>query len=312
MLRLEGQHVSNYHKEKRYCLRHIAANYYQRYKSDEERIMILRMGNAHRAHEVDALLSELCGKNEQGYNYMLGIPREKWLRAYDGGHRYGHMTTNLTEVINSSLKGTRHLPITSVVKATYYRLATRFVKLSKEAMDWMVAGHIFKPELQQLFHTSAAHANAMGAICFSRHQNQFQVSEYSRPLEGIVQNNYVVDLRHRTCDCDIFQTFKYPCAHVFAACASVHFDVMTLVDPVYRLQTVFKVYRNESFPATRPMTLILHCDTDLHGRPHSTRIHCAEDMIVREPTGQAKHCSICSKPDHTKKKCPLKSGPRIG
>ncbi|KAL4354968.1 hypothetical protein GQ457_06G016140 [Hibiscus cannabinus] len=87
----------------------------------------------------------------------------------------------------------------------------------------------------------------MGVICFSRHQNQFQVSEYSRPLERIVQNNYVVDLRHRTCDCGIFQTFKYLCAHIFAACTSVYFDVMTLVDSIYRLQTVFKVYRNK-FP----------------------------------------------------------------
>lgn len=245
------------------------------------------------------------------------------MRAYDGGHRYGHMTTNLAEAINSSLKGTRHLPITSVVKATYYRLATLFAKLGKEAMDWMAAGHIFKPELQQLFHTSAAHANAMGAICFSRHQNQFQVSEYSRPLEGIVQNNYVVDLRHRTCDCGIFQTFKYPCAHVFAACASVRFDVMTLVDPVYRLQKVFKVYRNEFPPIgnERDPNMIDNgvnilpdpsLRRDIHGRPHSTRIHCAEDMIAREPTGQAKHCSICSRPGHTKKKCPLKTGPRIG
>ena len=75
----------------------------------------------------------------------MGIPREKWLRCYDGGRRYGHMTTNLAEAINSSLKGTRHLPITSVVKATYYRLATLFANLGKEAMDWRAGGHVYHP-----------------------------------------------------------------------------------------------------------------------------------------------------------------------
>ncbi|KAK8547550.1 hypothetical protein V6N12_031687 [Hibiscus sabdariffa] len=202
------------------------------------------------------------------------------------------MTTNLAEAINSSLKGTHHLPITYVVKATYYRLATLFAKLGKDEMDWITTGHIFKPELQELFHTSAAHANAMGVICFSLQQNQFQVSKYSRPLEGIVQNNYVVDLRHRTCDCGIFQTFKYPCKHIFAACASVHFDIMTLLDPIYRLQTIFKVYRNEFPPIgnERDPYMIdnkvkilpdpsLRCDPS--GRPHSTRIQCAKDMIAR-------------------------------
>ncbi|KAL4295829.1 hypothetical protein GQ457_12G017610 [Hibiscus cannabinus] len=69
-----------------------------------------------------------------------------------------------------------------------------------------------------------------------------QVSAYSRPVEDILQNSYIVDLRQRTCDCGIFQTFKYPCVHIFTTCASIHFDAMTLVDPIYQLQTVFKVY----------------------------------------------------------------------
>ena len=189
-------------------------------------------------------------------------------------------------------------------------------------MDWRAGGHVYHPELQQNLHTFTSHANAMGAICFSRYQNKFQVSEYPRPLEGIVQSNYVVDLRERTCDCGIFQTFKYPCAHIFAACASVHFDAFTLVDPVYRLETVYKVYKNDFPPIGNeedPNMIddgpTIQPDPSLrrekHGKPRSTRIYCAEDMIAREPTGQRKHCSICKNPGHTKKTCPQRTGPRI-
>ena len=63
---------------------------------------------------------------------MAGIPREKWTNAYDGGHRYDHMTTNLAEAINSALKGIRNLPITTIVKSMYCRLAKLFATLGKE------------------------------------------------------------------------------------------------------------------------------------------------------------------------------------
>ncbi|KAK8655441.1 hypothetical protein V6N13_108016 [Hibiscus sabdariffa] len=93
------------HIHHRYCLRHIAANYFQKYKSEDERLMLLRMGHSHYVNEVEELLEEIRLRNPAGHGYLLKISREKWLRSFDGGHRYGHMTTNLAEAINSSLKG---------------------------------------------------------------------------------------------------------------------------------------------------------------------------------------------------------------
>ena len=50
------------------------------------------------------------------YNSWLDeIPREKWVQAFDGGHRYGHMTMDLVECINSVLKDACNLPITALV-----------------------------------------------------------------------------------------------------------------------------------------------------------------------------------------------------
>ncbi|KAL4339169.1 hypothetical protein GQ457_08G026110 [Hibiscus cannabinus] len=69
---------------------HIAANFFQKYKSENQCLMLLRM--------------EIRVRNPEGHEYLLKIPREKWLRSFDGGHRYGHMKTNLAEAINSSLK----------------------------------------------------------------------------------------------------------------------------------------------------------------------------------------------------------------
>ncbi|CAK8541809.1 unnamed protein product [Lathyrus sativus] len=53
-------------------------------------------------------------------NWIDNIPREKWVRAFDRGKRWAHMTSNLAEAMNFVLKATKNLPITASVQSTYY------------------------------------------------------------------------------------------------------------------------------------------------------------------------------------------------
>ncbi|GMI65818.1 hypothetical protein HRI_000251100 [Hibiscus trionum] len=305
-----------------FCLRHIAANYLQKYKNRDERQMVLDMGNSHYKQEVADLLEELRTRSKHGAEYLEKIPKEKWLRSYDEGKRYGHMTTNLAEAVNSSLKGVRQLPITSIVKTTYYRLATLFATLGRQATEYMAGGHKVHPDFRTKLHTQLGQSRQMQSTLFSREGHLFRVAEFSRRLEGIQQNAYVVDLRERTCESGIFQTFKYPCAHAIAACTNQRIEYMHMVDPVYLLKTVLNVYEKEfppignevdpnavdTEPIIRPDPALLRAK----GRPRSTRLYCAEDMVEhREKTGQKKHCSICRNPGHSAPKCPNRSAPRI-
>ena len=66
-------------------------------------------------------------------DWLDEIPLEKWIQAFDGGYRYGHMTTNLVKCMNSVLKGTRNLPITALVRMIYFRLAELFARKGREA-----------------------------------------------------------------------------------------------------------------------------------------------------------------------------------
>ena len=76
------------------------------------------------------------------------------------------MTTNLAEAINSSLKGVRHLSITSVVKATYYRLGTLFATLGKQAQEYMEGGHTVHPDLRYKLQAFVQQSNSMNVTCF--------------------------------------------------------------------------------------------------------------------------------------------------
>ncbi|KAE8703397.1 hypothetical protein F3Y22_tig00110472pilonHSYRG00505 [Hibiscus syriacus] len=131
----------------RYCVRHIAANYYGKYKKNDERQLVVRMGYELLPQRFESMLQELFGKNKKGCEYIMDINKEMWTNAYDGGYRYGHMTTNLAEAINSTLKGACHLPVTALVKTTYFRLGQLFAKLGGQALTWMQNGHIYHPRL---------------------------------------------------------------------------------------------------------------------------------------------------------------------
>ncbi|KAH1097252.1 hypothetical protein J1N35_014173 [Gossypium stocksii] len=85
------------------------------------------------------MLANLRSINEVGATFLTNIPFEQWTQSYDGGLRYRHMTINLTKCINSIFKGKRHLPITLMVKETYFCLAAIFPKQA-EKYDGKIKG----------------------------------------------------------------------------------------------------------------------------------------------------------------------------
>ncbi|KAE8671532.1 Type I inositol 1,4,5-trisphosphate 5-phosphatase CVP2 [Hibiscus syriacus] len=131
----------------RYCLRHIAANYHGRYKKNDERQLIVRMSYELLPQTFESMLQDLRAKNEEGYDYISLIDKEMWTNAYDGGYQYGHITTNLAEAINSTLKGARHLLVEALVKIIYFCLGVLFAKLGGQAQTWMQGGHVYHPRL---------------------------------------------------------------------------------------------------------------------------------------------------------------------
>ena len=64
--------------------------------------------------------------NTNVLRWIDNIPLKKWTRTFHNGQRWGHMTTNLVESMNFVFKGIKNIPITSLVRATYFRLGLVF------------------------------------------------------------------------------------------------------------------------------------------------------------------------------------------
>uniref|UniRef100_A0A2N9HNX1 MULE transposase domain-containing protein n=1 Tax=Fagus sylvatica TaxID=28930 RepID=A0A2N9HNX1_FAGSY len=108
------------------------------------------------------------------YDWMR-IPVERWTCSHDGGHRYGAMTTNLVECFNGVLKGSRSLPITAMVKFTFFKLANYFDDRRAKIQDQLNSGEVFSKYAMDKFNRCRAKAGGHTVTMFDRNLGVFEI-----------------------------------------------------------------------------------------------------------------------------------------
>ncbi|PPD92158.1 hypothetical protein GOBAR_DD10900 [Gossypium barbadense] len=136
----------------------------------------------------------------------------------------------------------------------------------------------------------------MNAKLYSYDLETFQVQEYIGRRSSLPPRSYAVDLQSRRCECGIFQTLRYPCAHVHAACTRANLNVEQFIDEIYTFQHALEV-PPPAFEMVPDRSLCRHPK----GRPQVTRIR--NDMDVRE-TGEPKLYTVCQTSGHNRSTCP--------
>ncbi|RYR73297.1 hypothetical protein Ahy_A02g007649 isoform I [Arachis hypogaea] len=167
-------------------IRHIGSNFLRAFKS---RMM----------EEYNINYKRLEERGEAYARWCDAIGLRHWVLAFDEGHRWGHMTTNFVECINSVLKGARNLPVLALVRATYYRLNELFTQKSAESHERKRAGYTYSVFAQQRIEASMQQAGNIVVHRFDRRNEVFEVHEMTS------EKVLVVDLARRTCDCGHFQ-----------------------------------------------------------------------------------------------------------
>ncbi|PPR87773.1 hypothetical protein GOBAR_AA32927 [Gossypium barbadense] len=279
-----------------YCIRHIAVNFHNEYKNRDWRKRIVNMGyelEPHRfRHKLVRLETDMAGYKPSLTQWLSSIEPWQWAQCFDGGYRYGHMTTNLVEAVNFVLRRTRHLLISAIFSATFYRLATLMPKIGLKQAKQLEAGHVYVEKIRNAMKDNTQRARLMNVELYSRNLETFRVTKYINRQSGIPPRSYGVDLRNRQCECGMFQVLRYPCAHVVAACAIYSLNVKQYIDDVYTLEL-----QSSAFEMLPDRSLCRR----VKGRPTITRIR--NDMDVREQVNP-KRCTICRTVGHNRSKCP--------
>ncbi|KAK5832074.1 hypothetical protein PVK06_015874 [Gossypium arboreum] len=245
------------------------------------------------------LESDMEGQKNTSFRQWLGIMEpSQWTQSFDEGFRYGQMTTNLVEGINAVLLKIRHLPISSVFSATFYRLATLMPRMSQQQVNQMEAGHVFVEDVRDVIAANRRMARSMTVEVYSRHTETFRATETIGvdPVYHLDPTELIIEIDD---------------AIAGAACAKVSLNVEHFIDEVYTLARTLRVWENE-FPVlpdlstweVPPTTFKLVPDKglrrNLKGRPQSSRIR--NEMDIREKS-EGKLCGVCRLAGHNRSKC---------
>ncbi|XP_016192851.1 uncharacterized protein LOC107633765 [Arachis ipaensis] len=197
-----------------YCVRHIASNSAANFKSKEAKRHLVNAAYSktqeQAQHYLELISVEDPATSPAMMAWIRGLEPPKWLQHRDEGRRYSHMTMNLSECINSMLKGTRNLPVCAIIKSTYHRLNALFVNKGQQAEAQVACGQIFSQFLQKAILANREGITQMLVTSYDRATSIFTVDEIT-----------VVGAQSR------FRSY---------------------VDDVYQIENVFRVYQMEFSP----------------------------------------------------------------
>lgn len=243
----------------RFCLRHIASNFNERFHDKHLMEMIMKAGHANQLWKFNAIMEAIRNYNSDAGKSLDEIPLEMWTLAYDGGRRYGVMTTHLPACLDVLLKGAQNLPITAMVQSIFIKLAQYFNNRRTKIQAQLKEGQLFSKYAINKFDRYVEKSKRHTVTIFDREHGTFQIWISMNP--GIVNRgndsqvrtgfgfasrgdrSQAVKLDERTCSCGKWQIFKIPCSHVIASCHAVLLNGHQFIDPCYRLAEQLACYK---------------------------------------------------------------------
>ncbi|XP_052117385.1 uncharacterized protein LOC127747476 [Arachis duranensis] len=132
-----------------FYIRHIDSNFLRAFKVPHLQKLVVNIGYSRTVEEYNINYKRLEERGEAYARWCDTIGLRHWVLAFDEGHRWGHMTTNLVKYINSVLKGARNLPVLALVRATYYRLNELFTRKNAETHERKRAVYTYSAFAQQ-------------------------------------------------------------------------------------------------------------------------------------------------------------------
>ena len=111
----------------RIFMHHLASNFMNRFKDKFLKNLMCRTTLANKVGKFNKHMNTIMRINLEAQRWLETTPFEKWALSHDRGRRNGIMTTNMSKVLNSILKGFGSLPITTLVQLTFFMLNSYFV-----------------------------------------------------------------------------------------------------------------------------------------------------------------------------------------
>ena len=188
---------SAYH---RICMSHLVSNFMTRFKDKLLKNLVCRAALVSTQHKFNTTIGRI---NYEAQQWLEAISFQLWVLSHDGGPRYGIMTTNMSEVFNSVLKGAHSLPFTALVQLTFFRLNSYFVARREQSANRLASDEQFTPYVDAQIQGRVVKVGSMEIVLYDHIQDRFHVKSRSGRTQRL-------NLHDQKCTCGKILIYGFP------------------------------------------------------------------------------------------------------
>jgi hypothetical protein len=212
-----------------WCCHHLAANVSHRQGAGGARsgTAFWSIAKSITPQQYAQRLLALRDANAKAYNYVVSLPRERYCNAFFPIPRFGAMTSNLVESINSSFREIRRRPIVAMIEGIY---------------DWMATKRY---ERSTVTNSTTLTPNAFAILTSLQKDASYTVVASAQGIAtvtGINGNQFLVNLSQKRCSCGLFHDFQFPCTHALKLITMQRLQVLDYVHPCYLAESYMLAY----------------------------------------------------------------------
>lgn len=287
-----------------FCMRHLSDSFRKEFNNTILVNLLWEAAHALTVIEFEAKILEIEEISQEAAYWIRRIPPRLWATAYFEGTRFGHLTANIVESLNTWILEASGLPIIQMMECIRRQLMTWFNERRETSMQWT---SILVPTAERRVAEALERARTYQVL--RANEAEFEVISH--------EGTNIVDIRNRCCLCRGWQLYGLPCAHAVAALLSCRQNVHRFTESCFTVATYRKTYSQTIHPipdkslwkelsegdpnANKAVEIIINPPKSLRppGRPRKKRVR-AED---RGRVKRVVHCSRCNQTGHFRTTC---------
>ncbi|XP_059652817.1 uncharacterized protein LOC132299941 [Cornus florida] len=287
-----------------FCMRHLSESFRKEFNNSMLVNLLWEAAHALTVIEFEAKILEIEEISQDAAYWIRRIPPRLWATAYFEGTRFGHLTANIVESLNTWIIEASGLPIIQMMECIRRQLMTWFNERREASMQWT---SILVPTAERRVAEALERARTYQVL--RANEAEFEVISH--------EGTNIVDIRNRCCLCRGWQLYGLPCAHAVAALLSCRQNVHRFTESCFTVATYRKAYSQTIHPipdktlwnelsegdpnANKDGEVIINPPKSLRppGRPRKKRVR-AED---RGRVKRVVHCSRCNQTGHFRTTC---------
>lgn len=287
-----------------FCMRHLSDSFRKEFNNTLLYNLLWEAANCLTIIEFEAKVLEIEEVSQDAAYWIRRIPPRLWATAYFEGHRFGHLTANIVEALNSWILDASGLPIIQMMECIRRQLMTWFNERRETSMQWT---SILVPSAERSVAEALERARTYQVL--RANEAEFEVISH--------EGTNIVDIRNRCCLCRGWQLYGLPCAHAVAALLSCRQNVHRFTESCFTVATYRKTYSQTIHPipdkslwkelsegdanVSQALEVTINPPKSLRppGRPRKKRVR-AED---RGRVKRVVHCSRCNQTGHFRTTC---------